>query len=252
MSGPAAGSTRPSCAIRPGSPSRIRRMPSWPTRWRSRASSRPWRPATRSARPTGSTTGSWPRSPLEPAPRLVVRRRVGRARRLVGAFLVAVPRRLAGRHDRRPAHSRSAPRPWPSSCSSLLAGGALTTVAAVGVGAFLQGNGQATPSLRPGSDGRTDHVGRPPSHPSRPRPSDSPEPSESPSRRRRPRRPDATETPKSARPRGRPRPLAPTRTPRPTETPHAEDTQEPGETPDPTGTDDHGGGGGGGGGPGPG
>lgn len=189
---------------------------------------------------------------LEPAPRLLVRRgSTGRGGRLA-AFLVAFGDawRVATTGGRPTAVRVQA---LAFVLLVLLAAGALTTVTAVGVGAFLQRNGQATPSLTPGPTvGPTTLETAEPS--GSPEASDSPEPSESPEPTETAEAPGsgATETPKSgetARPASTPRA---TRTPRPTETSHVEDTQGPGETPDPTGTDDHGGGGGGGGGPGPG
>ena len=183
---------------------------------------------------------------LEPAPRLVVRRASAGRGGPVGAFLVALGEawRVASTGGRPTAIRAQA---LAFVLLALLAGGALTTVTAIGVGALLQGNGQATPSLRPAPTvGPTTSETAEPSV--SPVPSDSAGPSESPEATETAEAPGATATPKAGE---TPKPagtLRPTRTPRPTETPHAEDTQKPGETPRPTGTDDHGGGGG----PGPG
>jgi hypothetical protein len=187
---------------------------------------------------------------LEPPPRLVVRRASAGRRGMVSEFLVALGEawRVASTGGR-PVSVRAQALGFV--LVVLVAGGALTTAAAVGVGAFLQGNGQATPSLRQAPTiGPTTLQTTEPSV--SPVPDDSAGPSESPEASEPAEAPEATATPKAgetAKPAGT---LRPTRTPRPTETPHAEDTQKPGETPDPTGTDDRGGGDGGGGGPGPG
>jgi hypothetical protein len=183
---------------------------------------------------------------LEPAPRLVVRRATAGRGGPFGAFLVALGEawRVASTGGRPTAVRAQA---LAFVLLVLLAGGALTMATAVGVGALLEGNGRATPPLRPSPTvGPTASETAEPSE--SPEASDSPEPSESPEPTETadaPETPDPAATPKSvATPRA-------ARTPRPTETPHAEDTQKPAETPDPTGTDDHGGGSGGGG-PGPG
>jgi hypothetical protein len=185
---------------------------------------------------------------LEPAPRLVVRPASSGSGGRIGAFLVAVS----------DAWRVATTGGWPTAVRAqalafvlliLLAGGALTTVTMVGVGAFLRGNGQATPSLTPAPTvGPTTLETAEPSE--SPEASDSSEPSESPEATETAEASgssDAAATPKAgetAKPASTPRA---TRTPRPTETPHTEDTQKPGDTPDPTGTDDHGGGSGGGG-----
>jgi len=179
---------------------------------------------------------------LEPAPRLVVRRASAGRGGLVSTFLIALGEawRVASTGGR-PIAVRAQALAFV--LVALLAGGALTTAAAVGVGAFLQGNGQAAPSFRPAPTvGPTTSETAEPSV--SPVPGDTAGPSDSPEASETAEAPGATATPKAgetAKPAGT---LRPTRTPRPTETPHAEDTQKPGETPHPTGTDDHGGGGG--------
>ena len=186
---------------------------------------------------------------LEPAPRLVVRRASAGRGGPIGAFLVTFGDawRVATTGGR-PAAIRAQALAFV--LLVLLAGAALTTVGAVGVGAFLRGNGQANPSLRPAPTvGPTNVDTTQPSESLEA--SDSPEPSESPEATGTAEAPEATATPKSGETAKPASTIRPTRTPRPTETPHVEDTQKPGQTPRPTGTDDHGGGGGGGG-PGPG
>lgn len=189
---------------------------------------------------------------LEPAPRLVVRRASAGRGGPFGAFLVALGEawRVASTGGRPTAVRAQA---LAFVLLVLLAGGALTMATAVGVGALLEGNGQASPPLRPvptvgPTSSETAEPSESPEASDSPGPSESPEPTETADA---PESSDPAATPKAgetAKPAGT---LRPTRTPRPTETPDAEDTQKPGETPDPTGTDDHGGGSGGGG-PGPG
>jgi hypothetical protein len=181
---------------------------------------------------------------LEPAPQLVVRRASAGRGGPIGTFLVAFGEawRVASIGGR-PSAVRAQALAFV--LLTLLAAGALTTATVVGVGAFLQGNGQATPPLKPAptigpTSSETAEPSESPEASDGPGPSESPEPTETADSRE---SSDPAATPKSvATPRA-------ARTPRPTETPHAEDTQQPGETPRPTGTDDHGGGGGGGPGP---
>ena len=80
---------------------RVRRTPSTPSSWPRRASSRPWRRATRSCRPPASRTASWPPSPprRRRGCRRVRRRDPRPARR---RFAAALRDGVAGRDGRRP------------------------------------------------------------------------------------------------------------------------------------------------------
>ena len=195
-------------------------MPSWPTHWPSHASSMPWR-AGEPVRPIRRVRRSGhgrdrPRAcPTTRRPPCV-----GRGGGPIGAFLVTFGDawRVATTGGR-PAAVRAQALAFV--LLVLLAGAALTTVGAVGVGAFLRGNGQANPSLRPAPTVRPTNVDT--TQPSESlEASDSPEPSESPEATATAEAPAATATPKSGETAKPASTIRPTRTARPTETPHAE------------------------------
>ncbi len=182
----------------------------------------------------------------EPAPRLAVRPASAVRGGRVGAFLLAV-REAWG-------VASTGGRPIAVRAQALafvllvvVAAGAMTTVAATGVGGLLDGNRGTTPTSAPAPTG-------PPTSTRRPEPTETPEATETAEPTETPEETETaepTETPEATET------AEPDETPRATRKPRATETPEPGETPEPNETDepsdDHGGGGGGGGGgPGPG
>ena len=186
----------------------------------------------------------------EPAPRLVVRPAATVRGGRVAAFLIAVRESWGV--------ATTGGRPMAVRAQALafvllvvVAGGAMASAAAVGVGGLLDRDHSAAPSLRPGESREPAPSGpvrasQEPSNGRSPEPSESAEPTDSaePSDSAEP-----TETSKATET-GDPGESGGTRTPRPSRTPHAGETPEPQDTPEPTetpsGTDGSGGKGGGG------